>query len=88
MMGLNMHDGIDRRRFLGAGGLTLAAGVVATLPNVAFANAAMGRNLASPMVVTLHMGVPELDTSGRQVPYCPGPCPGRNLRDHGTWWLG
>ncbi len=83
-----MPDGQDRRSFLKHGVLALAGG--ALLPAIACAPA---RATAEPLKqgaaprVTLHMGVPEIDISGRAKPYTAHSSPGSRIRTHGDWWM-
>lgn len=85
----NMADAVDRRTVLKSGALAMAAlhctGIVAVpYPAAAAASAAA---FPGPPCVTLHMGVPEIDTTGHAAPYVQDLCPGVHIRDHGDWWM-
>jgi hypothetical protein len=89
MTARNMADAIDRRTFLKSGSLTMAAlhctGIVAVASPATVAVGAAAP-LGSPCV-TLHMGMPEIDATGRAAPYVQDRCPGAHVRGHGDWWM-
>lgn len=80
-----MPDPVSRRAFLAGGSVVLAGS--ACLAAFPFSPASAAAAIRAGGHVTLYMGVPEWDGSGKAVPYRPSHASKRCAIDPGNWGI-